>query len=64
MKTINPMNIEQAKAAKSELDSGIAELLNKFTENTGLAVEYVSLEDRLKMGGSISYVVSTDVKLR
>jgi hypothetical protein len=57
------MDIQQAKAAKSELDLGIAELLNKFSADTGLAVEYISIQNLSKMGGTISYVVSTDVKL-
>ena len=57
------MEIQQAKAAKAQLDDDIAKLLNKFSGDTGLAVEYINIQDLLKMGGSITYVVSTDVKL-
>jgi hypothetical protein len=57
------MEIQQAQAAKTQLDDDIAKLLNKFSDDTGLAVEYINIQDLLKMGGPVTYVVSTDVKL-
>ena len=57
------MEIQQAQAAKTQLDDDIAKLLNKFSDDTGLAVEYINIQDLLKMGGPVAYVVSTDVKL-
>ena len=57
------MEIQQVKAAKTQLDNDIAKLLNKFSGDTGLAVEYINIQDMLKMGGPVTYVVSTDVKL-
>jgi hypothetical protein len=57
------MDIQQAKAAKAQLDKNIAELLNKFSADTGLAVEYVNIEHQFIMGASTSYIVATDVKL-
>jgi fructoselysine-6-P-deglycase FrlB-like protein len=57
------MNIEQAKAAKAQLNNDIAELLRKFSNETGFVVEYVNIERLFVMGASISYVVTTDVKL-
>jgi hypothetical protein len=57
------MEIQQVKAAKTQLDNDIAKLLNKFSGDTGLAVEYINIQDLLKMGGLVTYVVSTDVKL-
>jgi hypothetical protein len=57
------MEIQQVKAAKTQLDNDIAKLLNKFSGDTGLAVEYINIQDLLKMGGPVTYVVSTDVKL-
>jgi fructoselysine-6-P-deglycase FrlB-like protein len=57
------MNIEQAKAAKAQLNIDIAELLRKFSNETGFVVEYVNIERLFVMGASISYVVTTDVKL-
>jgi hypothetical protein len=57
------MEIQQAKAAKTQLDDDIAKLLNKFSGDTGLAVEYINIQDLLRMGGPLTYVVSTDVKL-
>lgn len=57
------MDIEQAKAAKAELDNQIAELLKKFSVDTGLVVEYVSIERSFTMGASTGYVVTTDVRL-
>ena len=57
------MEIQQVKAAKTQLDNDIAKLLNKFSGDTGLTVEYINIQDLLKMGGPVTYVVSTDVKL-
>jgi hypothetical protein len=57
------MDIQQAKAAKAQLDKNIAELLNKFSADTGLLVEYVSIENHFIMGASTSYIVATDVRL-
>jgi hypothetical protein len=57
------MDIEQAKAAKAQLDKTIAELLNNFSADTGLAVEYVNIEHQFIMGASTSYIVATDVRL-
>jgi hypothetical protein len=57
------MDIQQAKAAKAQLDKNIAELLNNFSADTGLAVEYVNIEHQFIMGASTSYIVATDVRL-
>jgi hypothetical protein len=57
------MDIQQAKAAKAQLDKNIAELLNKFSVDTGLLVEYVNIEHQFIMGASTSYIVATDVRL-
>jgi hypothetical protein len=57
------MDIQQAKAAKAQLDKTIAELLNNFSADTGLAVEYVNIEHQFIMGASTSYIVATDVRL-
>jgi hypothetical protein len=51
------MDIQQAKAAKAQLDKNIAELLNKFSADTGLAVEYVNIEYQFIMGASTRYIV-------
>lgn len=57
------MDIKQAKAAKSNLDNEIAKPLKKFSADTGLAVEHVSIEQLFAMGASTDYVVATDVRL-
>jgi hypothetical protein len=57
------MDIQQTKAAKADLDNHIAELLKRFSADTGLVVEYVNIERTFTMGASTGYVVTTDVKL-
>jgi hypothetical protein len=57
------MDIQQAKAAKADLDNHIAELLKKFSVDTGLVVEYVNIERTFTMGASTGYIVTTDVRL-
>jgi hypothetical protein len=57
------MDIQQAKAAKADLDNHIAELLKKFSADTGLVVEYVNIERTFTMGASTGYIVTTDVRL-
>jgi hypothetical protein len=57
------MDIQQAKDAKADLDNHIAELLKKFSADTGLVVEYVNIEHQFIMGASTSYIVATDVRL-
>lgn len=62
-KATSPMDIKQAKAAKSNLDNEITELLKKFSADTGFVVEHVSIEQLFAMGASTDYVVTTDVGL-
>ena len=62
-KSTNPMDIEQVKTAKSNLDNEIAELLIKFSANTGLVIDYVNIERWERLDTSTSYVVTTDVRL-
>jgi hypothetical protein len=46
------MEIQQAKAAKTQLDDDIAKLLNKFSGDTGLTVEYINIQDLLRMANA------------
>lgn len=57
------MDIKQAKVAKSNLDNEIAKLLKKFSADTGLVVEHVTIEQLFAMGASTDYVVTADVRL-
>ena len=59
----NPTYIEQVKTAKSHLDNEIAELLIKFSVDTGLVIDYVNIEPWQSLGTSTHYIVTTEVRL-
>lgn len=49
------ITIEQAKNAKSELESTLAKELKKFTDQTGLKVDRIELSPILTLGGIVTY---------
>jgi len=58
------MDIKDIKSAKMQLQDQISDLLVKFSEDTGLSVDAVNIDNVIKMGAaSIPYLVSIEVKL-
>jgi hypothetical protein len=58
------MDIKDIKSAKMQLQDQISDLLVKFSEDTGLSVDAVNIDNVITMGAaSIRYLVSIEVKL-
>jgi hypothetical protein len=58
------MDIKDIKSAKMQLQDQISDLLVKFSEDTGLFVDAVNIDNVITMGAaSIRYLVSIEVKL-
>jgi hypothetical protein len=58
------MDIKDIKSAKMQLQDQISDLLVKFSEDTGLSVDAVNIDNVITMGAaSIPYLVSIEVKL-
>ena len=57
------MTIEEAKAAKMALRERINQALREFTDDTGLLVESLHVNQNMTMNGSCSYWVDVEVLL-
>jgi hypothetical protein len=57
------MDIKDIQSAKRELQDQISALLTKFSEDTGLAVDVVNIDNLPRMGALTGYLVSVEVKL-
>ena len=58
------MDITEIKRAKVRLENQISDLLIEFSQDTGLSVEAVDIDNVTTMGAaSIRYLVSIQVKL-
>jgi len=57
------MNIQEAKAAKAQLEHDIADLLDQFTAATGTTVTSVSIDSLPRFGESRDYIVKVEVQL-
>ena len=58
------MDITDIKRAKMRLENQISDLLIEFSEDTGLSVEAVNIDNVITMGAaSIRYLVSIEIKL-
>jgi hypothetical protein len=64
VKESRTMDIKDIKSAKMQLQDQISDLLVKFSEDTGLSVDAVNIDNVITMGAaSIRYLVSIEVKL-
>ena len=52
------MQIDEAQNKKQELERDIVTLLNNFTEETGLYIDYIELIDMLRIKGEQKRVAS------
>ena len=52
------MQIDEAQNKKQELERDIVTLLNTFTEETGLYIDYIELIDMLRIKGEQKRVAS------
>ena len=52
------MKIEEVQNKKQELERDIVALLNMFTEETGLHIDYIELIDMLRIKGKQKRVAS------
>ena len=52
------MQIDEAQNKKRELEHKIVALLNDFTEETGLYIDYIELIDMLRIKGEQNRVAS------
>jgi flagellar biosynthesis component FlhA len=57
------VTIEEAKAAKTALRKRINQTLREFTDDTGLLVESLYVNQHMTMDGSCSYWVDVEVRL-
>jgi len=57
------VTIEEAKAAKMALRERINQALREFTDDTGLLVESLHVNQNMTMNGSCSYWVDVEVLL-
>lgn len=57
------MDIKDIQAAKRQLQAQISTSLSKFSEDTGLAVDVVNIDNVIRMGSATGYVVSIEVRL-
>lgn len=57
------MNIEEARAAKMALRNRINQVLREFTDDTGLLVESLYVNQNMTMDGSCRYWVDVEVRL-
>lgn len=58
-----PVTIQDAYKAKQVLEAEVATLLQQFTDQTGLKVEYLNIEQLATMAGSVIYRVDAEAKL-
>ena len=54
----NKMEVEEAQKRKQTLEHKIVTLLNDFTEETGLYIDYIELIDMLRIKGEQKRVAS------
>jgi flagellar biosynthesis component FlhA len=57
------VNIEEARAAKMALRNRINQVLREFTDDTGLLVESLYVNQNMTMDGSCRYWVDVEVRL-
>jgi flagellar biosynthesis component FlhA len=57
------MTIDEAKAAKMALRERINQALREFTDDTGLLVESLHVNQNMTMDGSCRYWVDVEVRL-
>ena len=57
------MTIEEAKTAKTSLESAIADLLQQFSAETGMNVNHVGIDPVLRFGESCHYIVKVEVQI-
>jgi flagellar biosynthesis component FlhA len=57
------VNIEEARAAKMALRERINQVLREFTDDTGLLVESLHVNQNMTMDGSCRYWVDVEVRL-
>jgi flagellar biosynthesis component FlhA len=57
------MTIEEAKAAKMALRERINQTLREFTDDTGLLVESLYVNQNMTMDGNCRYWVDVEVRL-
>ena len=57
------MTIEEAKAAKMALRERINQALREFTDDTGLLVESLYVNQNMTMDGKCSYWLDLEVRL-
>jgi flagellar biosynthesis component FlhA len=57
------VTIEEAKAAKTALRARINQVLREFTDDTGLLIESLHVNQNMTMDGSCRYWVDVEVQL-
>jgi len=63
LKTANDLTLEELNLLKDTTAGAISDILNRFSEQTGLRVESVDLDIAFIYGGSQRYSARLDVRL-